>query len=546
MKNFTAQNPIAYFSAEFGVKKDLPVYSGGLGVLAGDIMKEAADLNWPMYGVGLLYRGEEMAQTITMEGNQVEVDNFFDPHEAGLKLVMDGDNPLYIKVHLTQMDVWVQAWELKLGENCSIFFLDPNNERNHSHERRLANALYAGTQEEIIKQQLILGIGGVKLLTALGIKPGIYHLNEGRPTFLHWQLIRTMMDHEGMTYEEAATAAKEKTVYTNHTLVAAGNQAYDVDYMRVYGKYYSKKMGITIEELLKPGIKDDKFDVTTFALNVSRKTSSVSELHYELCKKNWPEYNWCNVTNAVHMPTWQEEKFRSVDLEGNEIWDLHLEEKRKTAAFIEQTTGFSYDPNKLVISWARRVAKYKQLDLLFKDIKALQDILLSTDRPVQLLVAGKAHVFDNGGKQIIREVIGYMSQELAGHALFIPNYNIDIGKALTRGSDVWINTPVWGEEASGTSGMKAIANGVIQCTVPDGWCAAIDWSDESIGFPLDPKDTAASFYETMQNKVVPTFYDRDENDIPVKWVSMMRNSIKLSDRYKATRMMLDYENELYE
>ena len=545
MKNFTAQNPIAYFSAEFGLKAELPVYAGGLGVLAGDILKEAADLEWPMIGIGLLYHGEESVQIITTEGNQIETNNDYVPNEVGLELVMDGDRPLYIKVNLTQMEVWVQVWKYQVGKTVALYLLDPDNERNHAHERRLAHALYAGTEEELIKQQIILGVAGVKLLRALDIVPGIYHVNEGRPSFLHWQLIRSFMEHDDMSYRQAKKAAIDLTVYTNHTVVAAGNQTYDLDYMKVYGKYYAKKMGITVDELVKPGAVGDRFNVTNFALNVSRKASSVSKPHFEICKKQWPKYNWCNVTNAVHMPTWQNRSVLEVASDIEALWQHHREEKRRTMEYLHSLTGYVYDPEKLVITWARRVATYKQLDKLFEDIEALQAILLSTERPVQLLVAGKAHVFDTKGKQIIREVIGCMSQELAGHALFIPNYNIDVGAAITRGSDVWINTPVYGEEASATSGMKAISNGVLQCTVTDGWCREVDWSDESIGWALDHKRLTASFIETMKDKIVPKFYERDANNMPKAWIKMMQKSIELSKYYSATRMLQDYETKLY-
>ena len=546
IKTFSAENPIAYFSAEFAIHNGLPIYAGGLGVLAGDILKSAADLGIHMAGVGLLYKGEEAHQKITLEGNQEEVNFDYIPENEGLELIRDATGqPVFVKVHLTQVDVWLQIWRYKIGETVNLYLLDPDNPYNHSHERRLAYALYAGTQEEIIKQQLVLGIGGVKALKVLKLEPALYHVNEGRPSFLHWQLIRSVMDDKGVSYRTAKKQAIQQTVYTNHTIVAAGNQTYDLDLMKAYTKYYAEKMGINAVDLLKDGLdKQGRFDVTLFALNTSGRASSVSQSHFKVCKKLWPKYNWVNITNAVHFPTWHDAHLSS-ELSDEELWQAHLEAKRQTQTLIAARTGFNYDPNKLVITWARRFASYKQPDLLFRDLHRLQDIALSTNRPVQILVAGKAHVFDSESKSMIREIIGYMSRELRGNALFIPDYNLEMGAALTRGSDVWLNTPRKGEEASGTSGMKAISNGVIQVTSADGWAEEVDWSDESTGWVIDHKDMQASLFALIEDKVIPTFYHRDEKDLPTKWLKMMRRSIVLSSQYNAERMMEEYCTKLY-
>ncbi len=390
-----------------------------------------------------------------------------------------------------------------------------------------------------------MGIGGVKALKALHLTPALYHVNEGRPSFLHWQLIRMFMDEQDLSYRAARKAAIDLTVYTNHTVVDAGNQSYDLDLMKAYTKYYAQKMDIPVADLLKDGTDSQgRFDVTKFALNVSSRCSSVSEPHFKICQKTWPKYNWVNVTNGVHFPTWHDERL-TANLDPQELWELHLENKRHTAKLVQDRTGFSYDPEKLVITWARRFATYKQPDLLFRDISRIQEIALSTNHPVQILVAGKAHVFDVQGKSLIREIIGYMSEELRGNALFIPDYNMELGAALTRGSDVWLNTPRKGEEASGTSGMKAISNGVLQLTSDDGWAEEVDWTDESKGWVINHADMQASLFHLIENKVIPTFYHRDKNNLPQKWLKMMKNSIKLSPAYSAKRMMQDYSDKLY-
>jgi starch phosphorylase len=547
MKQFTKEKPVAYFSAEFAVDSSLPIYAGGLGVLAGDILKEAADLGINMVGVGLLYKGEEARQVITGEGNQVETNIDFVPEEKGLELIRDGNGePLAVKVHLTQVDVWLQIWRKRIGETVDLYLLDPDNTMNHLHERRQAWAIYAGTGEEIIKQQLILGIGGVKALHALKIEPELYHANEGRPSFLHWQLIRHQMDLAGKNYSQAVKEAKKMTVYTNHTVVKDGNQTYDLDMMKAYTKYYSSTMGITVDKLLQPGVNSQgRFDVTLFALNTSRQASSVSEPHLQACKLNWPKYNWVNVTNGVHEPTWTDKRLQESGLADEEVWRLHVANKRATQKLIYERTGFNYDSECLVVTWARRFAVYKQPDLIFKDIERLQQLLLSTARPVQLLMAGKAHVFDTRAKQIIRELIGYMSSELRLHALFVPNYDMEMGAALTRGSDVWLNTPRVGEEASGTSGMKAISNGVLQLTTVDGWAAEVDWAKSGGGWALAYPETGQSFFQIMDEQVLPAFYQRDEQGLPRQWVALMRKALALAPRYSATRMMKEYAEKLY-
>jgi starch phosphorylase len=549
MKLFSPDCPVAYFSAEFAIDSSLPIYAGGLGVLAGDILKEAADIGIHMVGVGLLYKGEEAKQVISPDGQQQEADIAYRPEDHGLELLRDDNGePLFVKVHLTQVDIWLQLWRKKIGETVDLILLDPDNLMNHSHERRQAWAIYAGTQEEIIKQQLILGIGGVKALHALNIKPALYHVNEGRPSFLYWQVIRNFMELEGATYAQAVKLAQAQIVYTNHTVVKAGNQTYDVDMMKAYCRYYGERMGISVDKLLKDGLEGSRFDVTRFALNSSSKASSVSEPHFRVCQKNWPKHVWVNVTNGVHFPTWADARLHEADLSDEDLWRYHQENKRATQRLIAERTGFNYDPEALVITWARRFAAYKQPQLIFEDIEELQKILLSTARPVQLLIAGKAHVFDQSAKRTIRELIGYMSRELRHHALFVPNYNMEMGAALTRGSDVWLNTPKLGMEASGTSGMKAAANGILQLTTVDGWAAEVDWTNEEAGWALDGSEseaTAKSFFYTMNEKILPIFYLRDERGLSVKWLARMRSALKLARQYSARRMMEDYSDRLY-
>jgi alpha-glucan phosphorylase-like protein len=536
---------VAYFCSEYGVDPNLPIYAGGLGILAGDTLKQAADNNFPLVAVGLLNRGYSMRQHITAEGDQIDEDWLFDPRSVGLENVFLDENPLFIKVHLTEVTVWLRCWKKTLHNGVILYLLDSDTDQNHLPERSLTQVLYCGTKELQLKQQLLLGIGGVKLLTALGIQPSVYHLQEGRPAFVHWQLIRELMDNHKIDYESARRLAIDKTVYTNHTLVAAGNQSYSMDLLRVVSRYYADKMHITLDELLRQGIDGDQsqFSVTRFALNVARKASGVSKLHTQLSQENWPEYEWTNVTNGVHLPTWQSSAVAQKQNDPESLWHAHLQEKNNLAEFVKQQTGYWFDPSRLVITWARRLAGYKQMNMLFSDIKRLEQIVKNSDRPVQILMAGKAHQGDTAGKAMLKEIIGYMQHELSGHALFVPNYNIAVAQALVKGSDIWLNTPIYGQEACGTSGMKACSNGVIQCSVPDGWAAEVAWN--GVGWELASNFTKENLYELLEQQIIPHYYERNSAGVPEKWVAMMQKTIALSQQFSADRMLREYVSNLY-
>jgi glycogen phosphorylase len=544
--DISSDHPIAYFCAEYGLDHNLPIYAGGLGVLSGDTLKAAVDAKLPVAAVGLLYRGNDARQVITEDGTQKEEDIFVDPLSLGLEHVNVDEQPLFIQVHLTQVNVWMHCWRKKLSENVTLYLLDTETEQNHEEERTISHSLYHGTEDSQFQQQLLLGIGGVKLLHALNIHPALYHLNEGRPAFLHWQLIRSYMDQHGMKFDEAKAAAKDKTVYTNHTLVGAGNPGYDANLVRTYGQYYAEKMGIDIQRLIDDGLENDNpktFNLTRFALNVSRKASGVSQMHYELSKQQWPEYDWVGITNGVHLPTWQDTEIKAAIGDVEQLWDTHLEKKRELMKYVNGRTGYSYDPNRFVISWARRIAGYKQLEAVFADVERLRQLLSNQDRPCQILIAGKAHFGDTHGKALLKKIIGYMKQQLAGYVLFVPDYNLEVSKMLVSGSDLWLNTPQKGKEASGTSGMKAISNGVLQVSVSDGWVPEVDWNGK--GWLLDDTNLSQDLYNKLEQEIIPLFYNRDEDGVPTRWVEMMQASITEAENFSAKRMLAEYRQQLY-
>ncbi len=546
MENENTNNPIAYFCAEFGFDPNIPIYAGGLGILSGDTIKEACDQNIPFIGIGLMYRGYGVVQKINSDGLQYEENNLFDPVVVGLEHVYLDEMPLFIKVHLTELDVWVRVWKKSFSENVTLYLLDTQTDQNMPAERDITSTLYSGTPDTMLKQQLILGIGGVKLLNTLGVKPKIYHMNEGRPNFLHWEVIRELMRTHEISYQQAKVIARDKTVYTNHTLVAAGNQSYPVELLAMYSEYFAEKMGIDVHELLEDGVTAqaaNQFSVTQAALNTSRTANGVSAFHTELSKSNWPQYNWVNITNGVHFPTWQSKSVKDASLDSRSLWQVHLQEKRNLAEFVKTRTGFSYNPEHMIISWARRLAGYKQFDLLYQDIARLKKILENTQKPVQILMAGKAHSGDTAGKQELQKIIQLMATQLPGHALFIPNYDISVAQMLTRGSDLWLNTPKMGHEASGTSGMKAISNGVINLTIKDGWAKEVNW--DKIGYVLDENNLPLDLYSQLENNCIPLFYDRNSEGIPEEWVKMMQKSIELAEQFSTKRMLNEYVERLY-
>jgi glucan phosphorylase len=540
----TPQTPIAYYCAEYGFDANLPIYAGGLGILAGDTVKAAADTDLDFVAIGMLYRGQGMRQRIDETGMQRDEDWPVVPLALGLQHVLLDDMPLFVRVHLTEVDVWLQCWKKEFSNRVTLYLLDADTEQNQLPERDITKILYSGTPDLQVKQQMLLGIGGVKLLTALGIHPIAHHFNEGRPAFAHWQLIRELMDTHGIGYESARKLARQKTVYTNHTLVAAGNQGYSMDLVKTYARYYAEKMHVPVERLLAPGVEDSDqvFSMTRFALNTARKASGVSRMHTDLSRSHWPEYHWEATTNGVHVPTWQHPGIAAAGDNLEEIWRAHTTAKSELADFVRAHTGFGYDANRLTLVWARRLAGYKQLPSLFADLERLRSILKNSNRPVQILVAGKAHQGDTLGKEMLRTIIGHFSKELTGNALFVPNYNLTVAQYLTRGADVWLNTPIKGQEASGTSGMKAVVNGVLQCSVSDGWVPEIDWTNT--GWILDDARLSDHFYELLETEIVPLYYQRD-NGTPIGWVERMRRTIALTYQVSATRMFDEYSNLLY-
>ena len=539
------KNPVAFFCAEFAVDNDLPTYAGGLGILSGDIMNTAATEHFPMVGVGILYKGREFMQHITGAGLEEKRDSEFDHDTSFLRQTTVSGRPLVFTLQFGNQSVSVKSYHLRLSDNTVQFFLSTDVDGNPEEWISDMNDLYHGDINSQIRQQILLGVGGIKLLKELGITPSIYHINEGRPGFIIWEIANQIMKEETCTFEEAWLKAKEKIVYTNHTLVSAGNLTYPKNSIEKWAVPFAQDLGIDKSLLIKDGLSDDQtFNITLFALNISKKHSAVSRVHGEYAQREWPNFEWITITNGVHFLRWQDSDFRNSKFSDTDIWNLHMTKKRELVDTVIKRTGFGYNSENLVVSWARRLAEYKQPKAIFQDIQKLKRILSNTEKPVQLLFAGNSHSADPNAKSIIEEIIQIFSKELSGHAIFIPNYNISLANHLVSGSDVWLNTPKGNLEACGTSGMKAISNGVLNCTVLDGWTYEVNW--DGIGWVLDPDNTASSFYEKLEKEIAPLYYSRNEIGIPDMWIDRMRKSIEVAEEFSSEKMFSKYKKLLYE
>lgn len=537
-------NPVCYLSAEFAIDSGLPTYAGGLGVLAGDYMNECAMDHFQIVGIGILYKGKHFVQHINLEGKEEKRDSEFDHDTSFLRPTTIKGEPVHINIPTPDgKEVIAKAYHVRLSDEAIQFFLSTDVDTNPEEWIADMDTLYAGTPDSQIRQMLLLGIGGVKLTGKLAIKPRIYHFNEGRPIFAIWEIARKLMQDEKLDFDDAWDTAKKGIVYTNHTLVEAGNPKYDINTVEWWTRPFATQLQSDTQTLMKPGIVDNKFSITDFALNISEKHNAVSKVHCKYSRKRYPNHKWETITNGVNMYRWQDSEFRYYDMDDRGLWEQHMKKKRELANSVLARTGFTYEPNRLVISWARRLAEYKQPTAIFKDVAKLKSLIERNGQQVQILVAGNSHANDPGSKQLIDDLIHLFATELKGHAIFIPDYNITLANHMTSGSDVWLNTPKGDMEACGTSGMKAIANGVLNCTVLDGWTYEVKW--DGIGWVLGPDTVAEDFYRALEQKILPRFFTRNEDGLPTDWIDMMRKSIRLAEKYSTERMLMEYQKKLY-
>jgi starch phosphorylase len=606
--------PIAYFCAEYGLHESLGIYSGGLGVLAGDHMKAASDMALPLVGVGLLYRNGYFRQTIDADGHQEHRYPDYDLSRLPITRALgrEGD-PLTVTVELPGRDIKVDVWLVQVGR-VPVLLLDTDNPLNDPADRPITNILYVRGREMRLHQELILGVGGVRALRALDIQPAAWHLNEGHSAFLLAERARELVE-QGQGLDDALGAVARTSVFTIHTPVSAGNERFDADLVRriagplLDGDGRPHTGGVPVEKVLEIGRGTDgdpnQFDMTAFSLRLTNGANAVSKLHAHTANSTWqgiPPHGIQAITNGIHPPTWVGgpirelfERYLDADLDdldatnaatrwwerieripAAELWEAHVRQKRELAVFARgrlrtqfarhgeaprtlQQLGDALDPNALTIGFARRFATYKRAGMIFTDPQRLARLLTNTDRPVQVVFAGKAHPADRPGQAVIQEIFGRTrSQEFRGKVFILEDYDMRIGRFLVQGVDVWLNNPRRPLEASGTSGMKAAMNGVVNVSVLDGWWdEGYDPSNGGNGWAIGGREPLADeaaqdwndamdLYRILEDEVVPEFYDRDAGAPPSRWVERMRRSMASTLwNFSTTRMLHEYTERLY-
>ena len=600
---------IAYFSAEFGLDEIIPIYSGGLGILAGDHCKSASDLGIPFIGVGLLYKHGYFNQNITPDGSQESIYKPVNIYELPVIPVADSNgNDMVVSVDFPDRKVYLKVWKINIGR-VSLYLLDSDIDLNHDNDKQITLKLYGGNQEMRIQQEIILGIGGMNVLKALNLNPTIFHMNEGHCSFVTLELIKNLMHEKDISFEIARDIASAKTAFTTHTPVPAGNDIFPISLVEKYFKNYWAELGINREEFLKLGMKADTFESTfnmgVLALKIAGKKNGVSKLHGEVSRELFSDL-WTNfdgedspithVTNGVHtcswlapnlkdlynkyfQPYWQENihdnsVWEAIEnIPDEELWNIHQRQKEKLLNLVKnnvkeqlQEINENYElikelenslnPNAFTIGFGRRFATYKRATLIFKDLERITKLLNDPLKPVQLVFAGKAHPADIEGQDLIKTIheLSKMPQ-FKGKIFILENYNISIARYLVSGVDIWLNNPRRPMEASGTSGQKASINGVPNFSILDGWWAegytgTNGWAigDDTVYSSHEDQDIADSnsIYNLLENEIIPKYYEKDFNGVSHVWARLMKNSIKTcGGNYSTSRMLVDYVKNLY-
>ena len=600
---------IAYFSIEYGLSSVLKIYSGGLGVLAGDYLKEASDSNVDLCAVGFLYRYGYFTQTLSMDGQQIanyEAQNF---GQLPIERVMDANGqPLIVDVPYLDYFVHANVWRVNVGR-ISLYLLDTDNEMNSEFDRPITHQLYGGDWENRLKQEILLGIGGILTLKALGIKKDVYHCNEGHAALINVQRICDYVA-TGLTFDQAIELVRASSLYTVHTPVPAGHDYFDEG---LFGKYmggYPSRMGITWDDLMdlgrnNPGDKGERFCMSVFACNTSQEVNGVSWLHgkvsQEMFSSIWkgyfPEESHVGyVTNGVHFPTWSATEWKELyfkyfnenfwfdqsnpkiweaiyNVPDEEIWKTRMTMKNKLVDYIRKSFRDTWlknqgdpsrivslmdkiNPNALLIGFGRRFATYKRAHLLFTDLDRLSKIVNNPDYPVQFLFTGKAHPHDGAGQGLIKRIIEISRRpEFLGKIIFLENYDMQLARRLVSGVDIWLNTPTRPLEASGTSGEKALMNGVVNFSVLDGWW--LEGYREGAGWALTEKRTyqnqehqdqldAATIYSILETEILPLYYARNKKGYSEGWIKVVKNSIaQIAPHYTMKRQLDDYYSKFY-
>jgi starch phosphorylase len=603
---------VAYFSAEFGIHESLPIYSGGLGILAGDHLKSAAELALPLIGVGLLYRNGYFQQYLSADGWQQEAYPELDFYNLPVEPMRYTDgSPVHVRVDMPDNAVFCKVWKAKVGR-IALYLLDTNLQENSPADREITSRLYGGGTEMRIKQEIVLGIGGVRALEALNVTPTVFHMNEGHSAFLALERIRMLLENSPMSFDEARQAVMATNVFTTHTPVPAGIDMFPPDLMSKYFRNYIPSLKLDEEGFLALGrenVSDRKqgFSMAVAAIRLADSVNGVSWLHEDVSRKMWhnlwpqvppDEVPIGHVTNGIHVKSWLSpdisfvlERYLSsrwqtkpadqtvwegvTQIPDEELWRAHERCRERMVAWARQTLkdqlsrrGAAYDdiavadevldPEALTIGFARRFATYKRGALLLRDPERLKKLLEDAKRPLQIVFAGKAHPADNEGKDLIRAIVQFArAANVRRRIIFIENYDINVARYLVQGVDVWLNTPRRPYEASGTSGMKAAANGVLNCSILDGWWVEGFALDPNVGWAIGRGEQYAdpgmqdhlesqALYDLLEKQIIPLFYDRKIDNIPRGWIAKMKTCLRvLGPVFNTNRMVSEYAEKFY-
>lgn len=601
--------PVAYFSTEFGLHESLGIYCGGLGVLSGDHAKAASDMGLPFIGIGLLYRNGYFRQNIDNDGRQHHIFNESDFYRMPLRPVhtASGRN-LLIGVEFPGREVKARVWQLMVGR-VKLYLLDTDISENDAADRPITSQLYVRGREMRFCQELLLGVGGARILREMKIKPAVWHMNEGHSAFLLFERLRELMK-AGRTWDDALNTIRKDTMFTTHTPVPAGNEAFDMDLVEKYLGPHAKGMGVAMDRLLElgkayPGGGGQPFNLTALAIRLSSYSNGVSRLHGEVSNDMWrhlfPQAPQGSqpikaITNGVHVATWLGHDIRELveeslghgwqdqccepsfwqgvkKIRDDDLWSAHIHQKERLIRLfrhrmVEQFARHGnspdemrevermLDPKVLLIGFARRFATYKRAMLIFRDYNRLRAILTNPERPVHILFSGKAHPADQPGQDLVRQIYNIaFHSDLRGHIFFVEDYDIRIARHMVQGVEVWLNTPRRPREASGTSGMKAAMNGAPNLSISDGWWPEAangknGWTI-SDGRHFDNEDMqdyedSSSFYHIMENQVVPAYYGNRQKGVPADWVAMMKEAMAtIIPEFSAARMLRDYTRDAY-
>ncbi len=606
----TKQRPVAYFSMEFGIHESLPIYSGGLGILSGDHLKSASDLGIPLVGIGLYYDEGYFHQLVDKDGWQHEEYKQFNSEDLPVTPALGRDGKqVQVSVDTRTGTIHAQVWRVNVGR-IPLFLLDTDIPINSDEDRELTARLYGGDTRIRIRQEVVLGICGARALEALDITPSVVHMNEGHSAFASLELVRQRMKDDGFSFEDALREVASMGVFTTHTPVPAGHDRFDPGLVDEHLGLIAEDIGLDMHAFLgmgrvDPQNNDETFCMTVLAFKLSRRANGVSSLHGVVSRRMWANlWPWRSeeeipighITNGVHVPTWLAGQMRVLydkmlphnwhlrtgepevwagfeKVSPAELWETHQSLKNRLISYSRiklvsqaERRGVSgdkleelanaLDPEVLTIGFARRFAPYKRADLVMKDLDKLAEIVNDADRPVQFIYAGKAHPRDDAGKQILQNIFKMNeSKAFKGKIIFLENYDINLGRSLVQGVDVWLNNPRRPLEASGTSGEKVILNGGLNCSILDGWWA--EAYDGENGFAIgkgrthtntdiqDERD-GADLMQVLTEEVIPLYYDQDEDGLPQAWISRMKRGVRtMGWRFNADRMVMDYVSETY-